>query len=188
MGLNMARVGYARVSTQEQSLEVQLDKLKTCDKIFSEKRSGTSTNEREEFNRCMNYLREGDQLVVTKLDMLARSVRDLNITITRLQAESIDLIVLDQNIDTSTPTGRLLFHVLGAIAEFENDLRKERQLEGITKAKQNGVKFGPKTKLSKNDLARFREGRKSGKSVAELCEVFKVSRSTAFRLLAKLPD
>ena len=184
----MARVGYARVSTQEQSLEVQLDKLKTCDKIFSEKKSGTTTKEREEFNRCMNYLREGDQLAVTKLDRLARSVRDLSNTIEKLQAENIGLIVLDQNIDTTTPTGKLLFHMLGAIAEFENALRKERQQEGIAKAMQSGVKFGPKHKLSANDLARLKAEREAGVPVLELCARFKISRSTVFRLLAELPD
>jgi DNA invertase Pin-like site-specific DNA recombinase len=113
----MAKVGYARVSSAGQSLQVQLDKLKAanCERIYQEKASGTTAS-RPEFISCMAYLREGDTLVVTKLDRLARSVLDLAKTIERFKSEKIDLCVLDQSIDTSTPSGKLLFNMLAARA------------------------------------------------------------------------
>lgn len=134
----MARIGYARVSTTGQSLDVQLSKLKDahCDRIFQEKRSGTTAS-RPEFQSCMNYLREGDILIVTRLDRLARSVLHLSQVAQRLEKEKINFIVIDQNINTNYSTGRLMFNMLASIAEFENDLRAERQAEGIAKAKEN---------------------------------------------------
>jgi DNA invertase Pin-like site-specific DNA recombinase len=144
----MSQVGYARVSSTGQSLAVQLDKLQHCNKVFSEKKSATSTNGRTALQECLNYLREGDQLVITRLDRLARSVMDLTHITQDLEQRKIDLVVIDQHIDTSTPTGRLMFNMLGAIAEFETALRKERQADGIAKALEKGVKFGAKAKLT----------------------------------------
>ena len=145
----MPRIGYARVSSTGQSLEVQREKLgqARCDRIYQVKRSGR-TADRPEFQACMNYLREGDTLIVTRLDRLARSVVHLAQLAKRFQHEGIDLLVVDQNIDTSTSTGRLMFNMLASIAEFENDLRTERQAEGIAKAKENGVTFGRPAKLT----------------------------------------
>lgn len=116
----MPRIGYARVSSTGQSLEVQLEKLTQakCDRIYQEKRSGR-TAERSEFQSCMNYLREGDTLIITRLDRLARSVVHLAQIAIRFQNEHIDLIVLDQNIDTRTSTGRLMFNMLASIAELK---------------------------------------------------------------------
>ena len=111
----MSKIGYARVSSTGQSLDVQLDKLKQCDKLFSEKKSATSTNGRTALKDCLNYLREGDQLIITRLDRLARSVLDLTQITHDLQQRNIDLVVIDQSIDTSTPTGKLMFTLLGAI-------------------------------------------------------------------------
>ena len=118
----MSKIGYARVSSTGQSLDVQLDKLKQCDKLFSEKKSATSTNGRTALKDCLNYLREGDQLIITRLDRLARSVLDLTQITHDLQQRNIDLVVIDQSIDTSTPTGKLMFTLLGAIvlAPIEN--------------------------------------------------------------------
>ncbi|HHY0626015.1 TPA: recombinase family protein [Vibrio parahaemolyticus] len=130
-------------------MDVQLEKLNHvgCQRIYQEKRSGRTSN-RPEFQSCMNYLREGDTLVITRLDRLARSVVHLAQLAKRFEQEKINLIVIDQNIDTSTSTGRLMFNMLASIAEFENDLRTERQAEGIAKAKENGVKFGRPAKLN----------------------------------------
>ena len=113
-------VGYARVSTSSQNLENQIDQLKDagCVKIFSEKKSGKNKADRKQFNFMMDFVREGDILFITKLNRLARSVIDL------------------QNIDTTTPAGRLLFTILGAIAEFERDIINERVKEGIEAAKK----------------------------------------------------
>ncbi len=146
----MAKVGYARVSSTGQSLEVQLAKLNAlqCDKIFSEKKSGTSATNRTALQDCLSYLREGDQLIITRLDRLARSMLDLTQIANDLQQRHIDLVVTDQSIDTSTPTGKLMFNMLGAIAEFETELRKERQSDGIAKALENGIKFGAAPKLT----------------------------------------
>ena len=130
----MALVGYARVSSVVQSLEVQLDKLKHCDKIYQEKKSGTSS-QRSQLKACLDYVREGDTLVITRLDRLARSTLHLCQIAVGLERKQVNLQVLDQNIDTSDATGRLLFNMLGAIGQFETEIRAERQMDGIQKAK-----------------------------------------------------
>ena len=112
----MTEVGYARVSSVGQSLDIQLDKLSTCDKIFQEKKSGT-TAERSAFKECMNYLKEGDTLVITKLDRLARSTFHRTQIAEDLRDRKIALKVIDQSIDTSTTTGKLLFNRLASLAE-----------------------------------------------------------------------
>lgn len=113
-----------------------------CDKIFEEKKSGASRRERAALAQALTFVREGDQLVITRLDRLARSVLDLSQITAEIAAKKVDLIVLDQAIDTCSPTGRLLFHMLGAIGEFERDLIRERAADGIARAKAAGVKFG----------------------------------------------
>src|ERR687893_711860 len=137
----MARVGYARVSSSGQSLEVQLDKLKHCDKIYQEKKSGAS-GKRPRLKACLEYIREGDMLVVTRLDRLARSTLHLCQIAAELQRKGVHLQVLDQQLNTGDATGRLLFHMLGAIAQFETELRADRQREGIAHAQARGTVFG----------------------------------------------
>ena len=146
-------VGYARVSTSSQNLENQIDQLKStgCEKIFSEKRSGKNEANREQFKTMMDFLREGDVLYITKLDRLARSVIDLHNIAKFLQNKDVNLKVLHQNIDTTSPAGRLLFTMLGAIAEFERDLINERVREGIEAAKKKGIQFGRKAILGNKD-------------------------------------
>jgi DNA invertase Pin-like site-specific DNA recombinase len=134
-------VGYARVSSVGQSLDVQLGKLAHCQKVFQEKKSGAS-DQRPALRSCLEYVREGDTLVVTRLDRLARSTLHLCQIAAALEAKGVDLQVLDQSIDTGSATGRLLFNMLGAIAQFETELRAERQLDGIRKAQERGVRFG----------------------------------------------
>ena len=180
----MARIGYARVSSTGQSLEVQLAKLSQaqCDRVYQEKRSGR-TADRPEFQACMNYLREGDSLVITRLDRLARSVVHLAQLAKRFQQESIDLLVLDQNIDTSTSTGRLMFNMLASIAEFENDLRTERQAEGIAKAKENGVKFGRPPKLTSEKCKEIYSRRMTGVTISQLAREFDLGEASIYRAL-----
>ena len=146
----MAKVGYARVSSIGQSLEVQLDKLKACDKIFQEKKSGVD-REREQLKHCLNYVREGDVLMVTRLDRLARSTSHLCQIADKLESQGVTLHVIDQNIETATPTGKLLFNMLGAIAQFETEIRKERQMDGIKRAKDRGVHIGRKKQISEEE-------------------------------------
>jgi len=178
------KVGYARVSSHGQSLEIQLEKLHAegCVKVFQEKRSGTRADNRPMLKECLAYVREYDILVVCKLDRLARSVRDLQKISEAIEKAGTDLKVLDQQIDTTTPTGRLMFNMLGAIAEFENDLRKERQLEGIEKAKASGVKFGPKKRLSDEDVIKLKAAIVSGdKSMGDVAKDFGISRASLYR-------
>ena len=180
----MAKVGYARVSSIGQSLEVQLDKLQAagCDRIFKEKRSGT-TDKRPQLRECLRYLREGDTLVVSRLDRLARSTLHLHQIAEQLKRDGVELLVLDQAIDTSTPTGRLLFSMLGAIAEFETELRKERQMDGIAKAKAKGVRFGRKASLTAQQVEELRQRRAAGVLIPQLMRSYGISKATVYRAL-----
>jgi DNA invertase Pin-like site-specific DNA recombinase len=178
----MAIVGYARVSSFGQSLEVQLDKLSHCEKVFQEKKSGRTDN-RAELQNCLTYLRDGDTLVITKLDRLGRSIRDLLNIINQLEKNNVSFQVLDQQIDTSTPSGKLLLHMLGAIAEFENDLRASRQSEGIQKALSNGVQFGRKSKLTDDEVLAMRGKREAGTKIKDLMAEYGLSKASIYRLL-----
>ena len=184
----MAIVGYARVSTVGQSLDVQLSKLQAygCDPIFSDKHTGT-TADRPSLKECRNYLRKGDSLVITKMDRLARSTFHLTQIAEELKVKGADLVVLDQNIDTSTPTGKLLFNMLASIAEFETEIRRERQLEGIEKAKEKekGVQFGRKAKLTVDEVKELREKRADGVLIKDLMSCYGLSKASVYRLLAE---
>jgi DNA invertase Pin-like site-specific DNA recombinase len=178
----MTFIGYARVSSVGQSLEVQLDKLKFCTKIFQEKISGTSTK-RPRLQACLEYVREGDTLVVTKLDRLARSTMDLCLIANELQRKEVNLKVLDQNIDTSDATGRLLFNMLGAIAQFETEIRAERQVDGINKAKERGVKFGRTKALSEKQVLELQAKRNDGVLIKNLMKEYNLSKASVYRYL-----
>lgn len=181
----MAIIGYARVSSTGQKLDVQLDKLKQlgCDKLFEEKRSGANTD-RKQLQAALDYVREGDTFVVTKLDRLARSMNDLSNIADRLNQQGVHLRIIDQCIDTSTSEGRLLFNLLGSFAEFERDIRSERQADGIAKAKEKGVKFGRSAKLTEQQKADIRM-RAATESVSKsaLASEYGVGRATLYRVL-----
>ncbi len=179
----MATIGYARVSSYGQSLDVQLDKLKHCDRVFKEKQSARSTDKREQLSLCMDYVRDGDTLVVTKLDRLARSTRDLLNILNALEQKKVKLNVIDQQIDTSTAAGRLLVTMLGSIAEFENDLRKDRQADGISLARKKGVKFGRKKALTETQVQELRQKRTDGLLIKDLMEQYKLSKASVYRAL-----
>ncbi len=182
----MPNVGYARVSTIGQSLEVQLSKLRDfgCDEIFKDKHSGT-TADRPKLKQCRKYVRKGDSLVITKLDRLARSTYHLTQIAEELKQKGVELIVLDQNIDTSNPTGKLLFNMLASIAEFETEIRKERQMEGIAKAKEKGVRFGRKSKLQDEDIEQLRQERENGVKISDLMSRYSISKASVYRLLSQ---
>lgn len=139
----MALVGYARVSTGGQSLEVQLRALAECNKVFQEKVSGAS-DDRPQLTLLLDYVKEGDVMMVTKLDRLARNTRHLLEISEFLQLKQVALRILNLGIDTSTPTGKLMLTMIGAIATFERELMLERQAEGIELAKRRGVYKGRK--------------------------------------------
>jgi len=179
----MSSIGYARVSSYGQSLEVQLEKLSFCDTVFQEKQSARN-DDREQLQRCLNYLNDGDSLVITKLDRLARSTRDLLNIMSRLDRMKVKLVVLDQQIDTSSATGMLLFTMLGAIATFENDLRKDRQQQGIALAKRKGIKFGRKHSLSNHQISEICLKRASGVKIVDLMNEFNVSKASVYRVLS----
>ena len=180
----MAFVGYARVSSVGQSLDVQLDKLKHCDKIYKEKKSGTS-NKRPKLETCLEYVREEDTLVVTRLDRLARSTLHLCQIAETLKQKQVSLQVLDQNINTSDATGRLLFNMLGVIAQFETEIRAERQMDGINKAKERGVPFGRKKKMTNQQVEELIERRKSGTLIKTLMADYNLSKASVYRYLNK---
>ncbi|MFC5743379.1 recombinase family protein [Dyella tabacisoli] len=158
-------VRYARVSNSGQSLEIQQDKLKAfgCTRIFAEKRSGRQTDTRPELQACLRFLRDRDTLVISRLDRMARSIFDLSKIADLLKKKGVALKVLDQAIDTSTSEGMLMFSLLAAFAQFENDIRTERQNDGIAKARQKGVAFGRKRALTPEQcrwIRALREGEK----------------------------
>lgn len=180
------KVGYARVSTKDQSLDAQVTALTAagCEKLFREKESGKSTSNRKELRNALDYVREGDVLVVTKLDRLARSILDLNEIAQGLHAKGANLIVLEQaGIDTTTATGKLVFDVLGSVAEFERKLIAERVNAGRARAVAKGVKFGAPAKLTEHQVARLKaDMKRGGVPVHEIAAKHGVSRATAYRL------
>ena len=178
----MAVVGYARVSSVGQSLDVQLDKLKHCDKLFQEKRTGTS-NQHTRLKACLEYVREGDTLVVTRLDRLARSTLHLCQLADQLEKKQVSLQVIDQNIHTGDATGRLLFNMLGAIAQFETEIRAERQMDGIQNAKARGIRLGRKKDLTERECLELRQKRAQGSLIKTLMKEYKLSKASVYRYL-----
>jgi DNA invertase Pin-like site-specific DNA recombinase len=180
------RVGYARVSTVGQKLDVQLDRLSDCDRIFKEKVSAGTRDKRLELKKALDFVREGDVLIVTKLDRLARSVVDLSNIVQLLEEKDVDLVVLDQGINTTTIYGRLQFNILAAIGEFERGLITERSREGREKAIANGVRFGVRAKLSDDEIdemVRLFETDELSKN--DISEIYAISRSSVYRLYAE---
>lgn len=183
----MAEVcGYARVSSVGQALDVQLEKLASagCTRIWSEKRSGRQAHNRAELQACLAFVREGDVLVISRLDRMARSVLDLAKITDMLSRKGVTLRVLDQAIDTGTSEGKLMLHMISAFGEFEADLRAERQRDGIALALRNGVRFGRKAALTDEQKQRIRRLKADeGFTVEQLQDRFHVSRATVYRAL-----
>jgi len=180
----MSVIGYARVSTLDQDHTTQIGRLEgaNCDKVFSEKQSGTTKKNRTELALCLDYMRDGDTLVITKIDRLARSARDLHNIVYDLEKSGISLRVLDQNIDTSTPTGKAFLGMLATFAEFETNIRKERQLEGIAKAKADGKYTGRKAtaRAKKGEMLELLQG---GMSKPKIAKELGVSVASVYNVL-----
>ncbi len=161
---------------------VQLDKLAGCDKIYQEKKSG-STSQRPSLEACLGFVREGDTLVVTRLDRLTRSTLHLCQIAEVLRRKDVDRRVLDQQISTADATGRLLFHILGAIAQFETEIRAERQRDGIENAKARGVPFSRHKTLTPSQMAVLHAERRQGTPIRILMRDFRISKATVYRYL-----
>jgi len=177
------RVGYARVSTAGQKLDLQLERLADCDRVFHEKVSGKSTRNRPELQNALDFVRDGDVFVVTKLDRLARSVVDLANIVQKFEGKNVDLVVLDQGIDTTSIYGRLQFNILAAIGEFERGIIRERSYKGRMRALARGVKFGARSKLNKNEISQLiNDYEAPGCSKMEIADHYGISRSSVYRI------
>lgn len=161
--------GYARVSTTDQSLDLQIGTLTAagCHVVRAEKKTGTSMKERAELNLLMEFMREGDVLVVTRIDRLARSVMDLQQIVQTLNQKKVALRCIEQPVDTTTPAGKAFFDMLGVFAEFETSLRRERQMEGIAAAKARGVYKGRQNLISRKRVAALHAEGWSAREIAE---------------------
>lgn len=176
-------VGYARISTTEQNLDLQIDALNKagCEKIFTDTISGSKAD-RPGLNEALLYVRSGDVLVVWKLDRLGRSLKHLIDTVQALTAREIEFKSLQENLDTTSSTGKLLFHIFGSMAEFERDLIRERTLAGLAAARARGRLGGAPKKLSPGKIAIGKElARDRTRSVGEICEFLNCSPSTYYR-------
>lgn len=177
-------VGYARVSSVGQSLEVQEDLLRQagCEKVFAEKKSGRTAADRAALQEAMDYVREGDTLVVTRLDRLARSIMDLRQIVDRLADKGVTFRCLQQGaIDTSRSDGKLLLNILASFAEFEADIRSERQRDGIEKAKAKGVYKGRPKSI---EVTEVRQLHTAGLGPTEIAKKLGIGRASVYRALA----
>jgi DNA invertase Pin-like site-specific DNA recombinase len=181
------RIGYARVSTEDQTLDLQNDALKRakCGEIYQEQASGKNTG-RPQLEGCLKGLREGDTLVVWRLDRLGRNLADLVNLIAQLERRKINFESLTEKIETTSPTGRLVFHVFAALAEFERNLIRERTVAGLTAARARGRKGGRPVKLSPKEIRTIRALLKTADMpVAEIAARFGIARSTLYRTILR---
>jgi DNA invertase Pin-like site-specific DNA recombinase len=186
------RIGYARVSTRDQNEASQVDALTAagCDQVLIDHASGTLARRPHLDEALLMANRPGDELVITRLDRLGRSLPDLIDIVNRLGGRGVNLVVLEQGIDTTTAGGRLFFHILGAIAEFERELMSERTKDGLAAARARGRTGGQKPKLTAAQVALARQlydelgvDGKRTRTVQEIADMFNVARPTIYRAL-----
>ncbi len=182
----MAIYGYARVSTGEQDLTIQREALAKagCTIIREEKRSGTSREGRTELETLMAFLRPGDVLMVTRIDRLARSMRDLQNIVGELKDKGVALKATEQPIDTGSAAGKAFLDMLGVFAEFETNLRRERQMEGIAKAKAEGIYAG-KGRRRSVDREAITRLKAEGRTPTDIASALKINRVTVYRVLGE---
>lgn len=178
-------IGYARVSTDDQTLDLQLDALKStgCEHIFDDHSSGAKTD-RPGLMQALDYVRSGDTLVVWRLDRLGRSLQHLIETVNALEARGIGFRSITESIDTTTPGGKLIFHIFASLAEFERALIRERTLAGLAAARARGRKGGRPRKLTPKQVAlakRMHADRQT--DIATICQTLGISRATLYRAL-----
>jgi DNA invertase Pin-like site-specific DNA recombinase len=177
-------IGYARTSTVEQAAGLvaqRRDLLASgCEEVFEEQVS--SVQRRDELEKVLRFIRKGDTLVVTKLDRLARSVPDLVKITQRLEEKGASLRILDMNLDTSTPTGRLMLNLVGSIAQFEREIMLERQREGVSKAKSEG-KYKGRAATARAKADEVLALRKQGKGATEIAALTGIGRASVYRII-----
>ena len=178
------KVGYSRTSSLQQvgGLEVQVQTLQDfgCEKIFSEQVSGTSTIGRDKLRECLDFVREGDELVITRVDRIARSVLDLQLIVKELTDKGVNITATEQPISTKDATSKCFLDMLGVFAELETNLRKERQMEGIKLAKEKGVYKGGKSRI---DVERIKTLKKEGLGASAIAKQMGIHRDSVYRLL-----
>lgn len=178
------KIGYARTSTQDQNLDLQIDALQQlgCERIYQEKISSVKDN-RPELENCLKALRAGDTLYIWRLDRLGRSLKHLVQLINQLQDMDCSLVSIKENIDTSTPTGKLTFHIFASLAEFERDLICERTKAGLLSARARGRLGGRPQKLSEKEKSMIRQLMKDrNNSASDIAKRFGVSRATVYNI------
>jgi DNA invertase Pin-like site-specific DNA recombinase len=190
VGLSMAIIGYARVSAADQNYEGQIERLKAagCEKVYSEKASGKSTNGRHELSKALQALNPGDTLIVVRLDRLARSIRDLLNLLDTIKASAAHIKALEDTwLDTTTPHGELILTIMGGMHEFERKLIRARCEEGIKRAKRKGTKFGRPTVIDVSQRKRIAERYAAGETMAELAREYDCGEATIWRALQPSP-
>lgn len=180
----MAKIGYARVSTTDQDTAIQVAALRAaaCEVVREEKASGTSTTGRAELDTVLSFLRRGDVLVVTRIDRLARSIADLQTIVRTIREKGAALECTEQPVNTGTAAGKAFLDMLGVFAEFETNLRRERQLEGIAKAKAEGVYKGRPASI---DADKVRALKAEGAGASDIAKRLGIGRASVYRLLAE---
>jgi DNA invertase Pin-like site-specific DNA recombinase len=183
------KVGYARASTDDQKPALQIDALRKagCKTIFTDKGVSGAAIKRPQLDRCLKALNPGDVLVVWKLDRLGRSLAHLLELADELRARGIGFASLSEHIDTTTPQGTLVFHLMGALAQFERSLITERTAAGRAAARKRGVRFGRPSKLSPQQARHAADVRAEGKAVPDIAALLNVSRYTIYRALSRAP-
>ncbi len=181
------KIGYARVSTQDQKLELQLDALTSngCEQVFQEKKSGKN-KERPELENMLGLLRSGDTVVVWKLDRLGRSLRDLIDLVAEFKKRGVDFVSLQDGINTATSTGRFTFNIFASLAEFEREIIKERTKAGLVAARARGRAGGRPKGLSPKAMEKARSAKvllASGKRPEEIAKILGISRATCYRYI-----
>jgi len=180
-----AKIGYARTSTVDQNLDAQIAALMAagCGMVRQEQKSGTSLEDRSELKTILDFIHPGETLVVTRIDRLARSMRDLQIIVAQLKEKGAHLAATEQPVDTSTAAGKAFFDMLGVFAEFETNLRRERQAEGIAAAKRRGVYRGRPPKI---DIAEIQTRLGKGQTPTQIARDLGISRGTVYKAKAQM--
>jgi DNA invertase Pin-like site-specific DNA recombinase len=177
----MTKIGYARTTTVEQNLDSQIIALKAanCEIIRTEQKSGNNLADRKELNNILDFIHKDEYLVVTRIDRLARSLKDLQIIVDLLKAKGAHLIAIEQPVNTSTATGKAFFDMLGIFAEFETNLRRERQADGIAAAKIKGIYKGRPPSICQDKI---KQHLLEGKRPTQIAKELEISRGTIYKI------